>query len=129
MGQMVNHQSLADQMNRLMDRLEELEPGTEEYNDIVEAINKLYSVCEGEVKLGLSCSQAKEKNQTDVQIQTLKNEAEKDKNSKLLMGTIIGAGISAAAATAIAKQCRSDEDNGKPWLSKSTGFLNKFIGK
>lgn len=89
----------------------------------------MYSIAEGEIKLGQSAVQAKQKNETDVRIQELKNDAEKDKNTKLLVGTIIGAAVTGAVTVGVAQQCRKDEDEGKPWLSKATTFLPKFKGR
>lgn len=129
MGTMVNHQKLADKMNDLMDHLETLDPDSDEYARCIDNIKQLYSVAEGELKIGQSAAQAKAQNETEVKVQTLKNEAEKDKNSKLLIGTVIGAAITGAVTVGVAQQCRSDEDQGKPWLSKATSLLPKFKGR
>lgn len=129
MGTMIDHKKLADRMNNLMDRLETLDPDSQEYADCINNIKSLYTIAEGEIKLGMSASQAKQKNETDIKVQTLKNEAEKDKNSKLLIGTVIGAAITGAVTVGVAQQCRKDEDEGKPWLSKATTFLPKFKGR
>lgn len=129
MGQMVDHQSLADQMNALMDYMETLDKSSDEFAQAAKNMQVLYSIAKGEVELGLSATQAKQKNETDIRIQELKNDAEKDKNSKLLAGTIIGASVSAAMNYYIAQKCRHDEDEGKPWLSKATQFLQKPKGR
>ena len=126
MGKMVNHQNLADEMNDLMDRLSDLEPDSDEYTATINNLTKLYSIAEAEMKLDISCAQSKQKNETDVKVQTLKNEAEKDKNTKLLIGTITGAVVSGAVAYGIAQQCRSDEDQGKPWLSSARSMIPKL---
>lgn len=129
MGQMVDHKKLANKMNELMDRLDTLDPDSQEYATCIDNIKQLYSIAEGEVKLGQSYQQAIQKNETDVKIQTLKNEAEKDKNTKLLIGTLVGAAVTGAVTVGVAQQCRKDEDEGKPWLSKATTFLPKFKGR
>ena len=125
MGTMVNHQKLADKMNDLMDHLETLDPDSDEYARCIDNIKQLYSVAEGELKIGQSAAQ----NETEVKVQILKNEAEKDKNSKLLIGTVVGAAITGAVTIGVAQQCRKDEDEGKPWLSKATSLLPKFKGR
>lgn len=126
MGKMVNHQNLADEMNDLMDHLSDLEPDSDEYTTTVANLKNLYSIAEAEMKLDISCAQSKQKNETDVKVQTLKNEAEKDKNTKLLIGTITGAVVSGAVAYGIAQQCRADEDQGKPWLSSARSMIPKL---
>lgn len=129
MGKMVDHKALADEMRELMESMKTMDRDSEEYRNAVDNLKQLYSIAESEVKLDISVAQAREKNQTDVQVQTLKNEAEKDKNTKLLLGTVIGAAVTGAVTIGVAQQCRKDEDEGKPWLSKATTFLPKFKGR
>lgn len=129
MGTMVDHKKLADKMNELMDRLNDLDPDSQEYATCIDNLKQLYTIAEGEVKIGQAAVQAKQKNETDVRIQELKNEAEKDKNTKLLIGTLVGAAVTGAVTVGVAQQCRKDEDEGKPWLSKATTFLPKFKGR
>lgn len=126
MGKMVNHQNLANEMNDLMDHLSNLEPDSDEYTKTVANLKGLYSIAVAEMKLDMLCAQSKQKNETDVKVQTLKNEAEKDKNTKLLIGTITGAVVSGAVAYGIAQQCRADEDQGKPWLSSARSMIPKL---
>lgn len=126
---LMNKGRLADSMDSIMDKLDTLDPTSEEYAAAVKNLQTLYNIGKSECEMDYQVRKDNADRAQNAQIQQMKNDAENSKNTKLLAGTVLGAAITGAVTIGVANACRQDEDDGRPWLSKATGFIPKFKGR